>query len=42
MDAKELEIQKEIEERIRIEKLKNIMRACKDKLYEVAAKNNQK
>ena len=39
---RQLEIQKEIKERIRIERLKNIMRACKDKLYEVAAKNSQK
>jgi hypothetical protein len=30
-------IEKQIEERKRIQRLKNIMRACKDKLYEDAA-----
>ena len=30
------DLQKQIEERIRIQKLKNITRACKDKLYEIS------
>lgn len=30
------EIQKQVEERIRIQRIKNITKACKDKLYEDA------
>lgn len=36
------EIQKQVEERIRIQRIKNIMKACKDKLYEDAAKKKIK
>ena len=37
------EIAKQVEERIRIQRIKNLTRACKDKLYEIAAnERNQK
>ena len=42
MENTNLEILKQIEERKRIQKLKNIMRACKDKLYEIAYEEDQK
>ncbi len=34
------EIQKQVEERIRIQRIKNQTRACKDKLYEIAEKES--
>ena len=37
-----LEIQKQIEERIRIERIKNVTRACKDRMYEVLASQEKK
>jgi hypothetical protein len=43
MENINLEIQKQVEERIRIQRIKNLTRACKDKLYEDALKQrNQK
>jgi hypothetical protein len=43
MENKDLEILKQIEERKRIQRIKNLTRACKDKLYEIAAnEKNQK
>ena len=44
MENINLEILKQVEERKRIQSLKNIMRACKDKLYEdaVQERKNQK
>jgi len=33
-----LEILKQVEERERIQRIKNLTRACKDKLYEIAAR----
>ena len=44
MENTNLEILKQVEERKRIQLLKNIMRACKDKLYEdaVQERKNQK
>ena len=43
MNNTNLEIQKQVEERIRIQRIKNLTRACKDKLYEIAAnQKNQK
>jgi len=35
MDNISTDLQKQIDERIRIEKVKNITRSCKDKLYEI-------
>ena len=40
MDKINLEIQKQVEERIRIQRIKNLTRACKDKLYEIAEKES--
>ena len=39
MENINLEIQRQVEERIRIQRIKNLTRACKDKLYEIAANN---
>ena len=36
MENINLEIQKQVEERIRIQRIKNLTRACKNKLYEIA------
>jgi len=35
------EIQKQVEERIRIQRIKNITKACKDKLYEDSLKQRK-
>jgi hypothetical protein len=37
MENINLEIQRQVEERIRIQRIKNLTKACKDKLYEIAA-----
>ena len=41
MNNTNLEIQKQVEERIRIQRIKNLTRACKDKLYEDALKQTK-
>ena len=41
MENINLEILKQVEERKRIQRIKNLTRACKDKLYEIAARNEK-
>ena len=41
MENINLEIQRQVEERIRIQRIKNLTRACKDKLYEDAKKGRK-
>lgn len=41
MENINLEIQRQVEERKRIHRIKNLTRACKDKLYEIATEERK-